>query len=236
MKTKNNLFLPVDIKLTEGVIFDDGTMFISLRTLDEFEQFWQEHKDKFEFACEGRGCENPIFLREYEWVFGTSKSAVIRKVMRWGESGVGCEFYDWAKNDPEEHSYFFIDREAHRQTEIEKGTWSDEDEVEYKADCIRRSPNTYRGYWQLKDIPGGIHHFDFLYAPTQEELIDPTMPIAEVEKTLQEQTFDALKWQNDDEIVCHDRESIEGEIAYWREEQTAGNDYYGEENEAAAVL
>ena len=100
MKTKKKPPLPVDIKLPERVMFDDETMFVTLRTLDELERFWQENKGQFEFACEGKGWENPIFLREYEWVFGTSKSAVVRQVMRRSESGVSCEFYDWAKNDP----------------------------------------------------------------------------------------------------------------------------------------
>ena len=236
MKTKKKPPLPVDIKLPERVMFDDETMFVTLRTLDELERFWQENKGQFEFACEGKGWENPIFLREYEWVFGTSKSAVVRQVMRWSESGVSCEFYDWAKNDPSMHRCWFNDREAYRDSQIEKGLWSDEDEADYKADCIRRSPNTYRGWWQLKDIPGGCDPLDcFNPCIHHEELFDPNMPIVQVEKTLQEQTFDDWKQSDVYEIEYHDRESIANAIAYWRDEQSAGRGYYGEENEAAAV-
>ena len=86
-------------------------MFVTLRTLDELEQFWEEHKGQFELACEGKGVTSgQTFLREYEWVFGTSKSAVVRTVMRWGRSGIGCDFYDWAKHDPRMHECFFHDR------------------------------------------------------------------------------------------------------------------------------
>jgi len=40
--------------------------------------------------------------------------------MRWGESGVGCEFYDWAKNDPSMYRFWFDDREAYRESQFEK--------------------------------------------------------------------------------------------------------------------
>lgn len=134
------------------------------------------------------------------------------------------------------HRCWFNDREAYRDSQIEKGLWSDEDEADYKADCIRRSPNTYRGWWQLKDIPGGCDPLDW-FNPCihHEELFDPNMPIVQVEKTLQEQTFDDWKQSDVYEIEYHDRESIANAIAYWRDEQSAGRGYYGEENEAAAV-
>jgi hypothetical protein len=61
------------------------------------------------------------------------------------------------------------------------------------------------------------------------------MPIAEVEKTLQEQTFDDWKQSDVYEIEYHDRASIEEAIAYWRGEQAAGEGYYDDENEAATV-
>ena len=236
MKTKKKPLLPVDIKLPERVMFDDGTMFVTLRTLDELEKFWQENKGQFEFACEGKGWESPIFLREYEWIFGTSKSAVVRQVMRWSESGVSCEFYDWAKNDPSMHRCWFNDREAYRDSQIEKGLWSDEDEAAYKADCIRRSPNTYRGWWQLKDIHGGCDPLDW-FNPCihHEELFDPSIPIVQVEETLQEQTFDDWKQSDVYEIEYHDRESIANAIAYSRGEQFDTEAGYGEENETAAV-
>lgn len=226
--------MPVDIKLPERVLLDDGTMFVTLRTLDEFVKFWQEHKDRFEFACEGKGWDSPIFLREYEWVFGTSKSAVVRRVMRWSESGVSCEFHDCSKSDPAMHASWFHDRDKDRDTQIEKGLWSGEDERAYQADCVRRSPETYRGWWQLKNLPGGCDPLDWFNPFMEhEELIDPKMPIADVEQTLQERTFDDWKESDVCEIDYHDRTSIEEAITYWRDEQAAGQGYKGDENEAA---
>ena len=232
MKTKKRKpALPVDIQLPEGVLREDGTLFVTLRTLDELEKFWQEHKDQFEFACEGKGDDRPIFLRECEWVFGNSKSAVVRTVMRWDELGAGCEFYDWAKHEPASHAGWFLDRDAYRASQIEVGLWSDQDELDYLADCISKTPETYRGWWQLKNLPDGCDPSDW-FRRSHEELSDPNMSIAEVEKTLQEQMFEESS-ELGEEIQYCDRASIEETIAYWRGEQAAGQDYYGRENEVA---
>lgn len=70
--------LPIQIPLPERVLLENGTMFVTLRTLDELEQFWREHQGQFEFACEGGGCwDNNKYLDHYEWVFGSSKAAVV---------------------------------------------------------------------------------------------------------------------------------------------------------------
>jgi len=238
MKAKKKPLLPVDIKLPERVLLDDGTMFVTLRTLDELEGFWREHKGQFAYACEGKNWDNPLFLREFEWVFGTSKSAVVRTVMRWDVSGVGCEFYDWAKNDPEMRASWFHYRDEYRDSQIKRGLWSDEDEIGYQADCIRRSPETYRGWWQLKNLPGGFCPSDwFNPCIIHDQLTDPNMPVAEVERTLQEQTFN--DWKKScagvDEIEYHDQASIEEYIAYWRNEKAIGEGYYGCDNECSSL-
>jgi hypothetical protein len=223
--------LPVDIAIPERVMIDDEAMFVTLRTLDELELFWKEHKDQFKFACEGRSDDDPIFLREYEWVFGTSKSAVVKTVIRWNQSGIGCEFYNWAEINPEEHSKWFRERDTWREFLIEEGSWSADDENDYKADCIRRTPDTFRGWWQLKNLPGELdpsEWFDPYIA--REILIDSNMPIAEVEQKLQQQTFDDWKLSDFDGVNCHDRTSIDETIAYWRKEQSDRQDYYGKEN------
>tara|TARA_A100001391_G_scaffold158059_1_gene116346 strand:- start:285 stop:833 length:549 start_codon:yes stop_codon:yes gene_type:complete len=84
---------PIDIPLPEGKLFDGGVMFVRLQTLDALEQFWKAHRDRFGYACEGCGGQDrPNFLHEYDWVFGPSKLAVVRAVLRWGQSNLGCEF------------------------------------------------------------------------------------------------------------------------------------------------
>lgn len=221
---------PIDIALPEGVLTGGGVMFVRLGTLDELERFWCENKGRFEYACEGRLDDgSPLFLNEYEWVFGSSKAAVVKEVLRWEGCGIQCEFYDWAKKDPKDHEDWFERRDFERADRIEDGSWTGEDEADYQADITRRTPDTYRGWWELKNLPGGIDFHDWL-GSCFEELTDPAMPIADVERALQEQIFNA--WVRDgDEIAFHERDGIDGVIAYWREEQANGHDYYGQENE-----
>jgi hypothetical protein len=230
-KTKKVSTLPVDIKLPEGILLDNGTMFVILRTLDDLEKFWQEHHDQFEFAAEGIDQhDGNIFLRSYEWVFGTSKASVVSTVMRWGQSSIRCEFYDWAKTDPADHAHFFKDRELWRRDLIEEGRWSSKNEADYQDECIRLSPETYRGWWQLKDIPGGCTFLDWFDGHV-EEIIDPYMPLAEVKRKMQEQTFDHWRESGCGEVQYHNREDIDQYITYWHEEKAIGRDYYGIEDE-----
>ena len=233
MKQEKKQLLPVDIKLPECVLLEGGVMFVTLHTLDELERFWIEHKNQFKFACEGSGMEDtPCFLREYEWVFGNSKSAIARTVMRWGKSGIGCEFYDSSEANPGGHEFFFKDREVYRTFQIEKGDWSDKDEAEHLAECACRSPETYRGWWRFCNLPHGYNPSEwFNPCIDYEELIDPDMPLVEVADKLHEQTFD--DWAHSDcwEVKAHDRTSIDETIRYWRNEQAVGAGYYGEENE-----
>lgn len=226
--------LPVDIKLPEGEVLEGGTMFVILKTLDELEQFWQTNKHQFQFACEGKLWDEPVFLNSYEWVFGPSKSAVVRTVMRWGQCDIACEFFEWAKIAPAEHISWFADRDADRQSYIESGCWSDADEKEYQADCILRTPDSYRGWWQFKNLPPQYSPSEW-FSPwcSHEELWDFNMPIAQVERVLQEQTFDDWKSVGGlEHIEFHDQSSIEEIIAYWRNEKNNGMEYYGDENEA----
>ena len=88
MKTKSSR-LPVYIELPENTLLQDGACFVRLRTLDELDVFWSKYRDKFLYACEGLTSNNPSFLHEYEWVFGSTKAAVVRTVLRWGQSGIG---------------------------------------------------------------------------------------------------------------------------------------------------
>lgn len=211
--------------------FSDETIFVILPTLEDLEIFWRENKERFEFAGEGNfgdGCLYPAnFLCQYEWVFGTSKSAVVRRSMRWDELGINCEFYDWAKHNPQMHEFWFHDREVYRASKIDKGDWSADDEQRYKADCIRRSPTTYRGWWRIGNLPESRDPSEWFGQCSEIiELIDPSLPVAEVERILQEQTFDDWSRMADEEVTYHDRASVEQTIAYWRGEKDAGRESY----------
>jgi hypothetical protein len=232
-KTHKENILPIDMALPERILFDDGVMFVHLRTLDELERFWRENRHRFEYACEGHDrSERQEFLRSYEWIFGKSKAAVVRAVLRWDVMGVGVEFFDFSKHDPEMYAEWFRDRDACRRSEIEQGNWTSDDERNYQADCIRRSPESYKGWWQLKNLPGEWTNSEWFDGwSDREELFDPNMPVATVERILQEQTFDSWQESDSEEIKYHDSDSIDSEIAMWRQLQSLGDDYYGQENE-----
>ena len=236
MKPKQKPLLPVDIPLPERALLENGVMFVTLRTLDELEAFWKEHKGQFEYACEGLGhFGDPCFLRRYEWVFGNSKSAIVRTLMRWGQSGIGCEFYDQSKHDPGMHEFLLSDRDAYRASQIRHGEWSDKDEADYLADCARRSPESYRGWWRFCNLPKGMDPDDwFNVGIDHEELFDPNMSSDEVASKLHEQTFDDWMHSDGSESQAHDRLSIDETIQYWRDEQAAGESYYGDENEVVS--
>ena len=231
MKTKSRL--PVDIELPERTLLEDGVVFVRLRTLDELDEFWCRHRDKFAFACEGKNSNKPNFLHEYEWVFGSAKAAVVRTVLRWGHSGIGCEFFDWAKHDSKVHEMFFLDRDGERDSEIEKGIWSEKDEINFRADCVRRSVETYRGWWRFCNLPSGYSPNEWLSG--DEELIDPSMAYQEVASKLQEQAFD--NWRQSDfwELESHIGGSIDELIQYWKDERVKGEGYYGDENEFSEI-
>lgn len=90
--------LPIEISLPERTLLDNGTMFVTLRTLDELETFWKENRDTFSYAAQGIEIDGePTFLKDYEWVFGPSKAAVIQTVGRWKELGVDAEWLEDAE-------------------------------------------------------------------------------------------------------------------------------------------
>jgi hypothetical protein len=224
--------LPVFIELPERALLEDGALFVRLRTLAELDEFWSENRDKFAFACEGKLSDQPIFLHEYEWVFGSTKAAVVRTVLRWGQSGIECEFYNWAHHDPQMHERFFGDRDAYRDSMIQKGIWSEKEEASFRVDSVRRSAATYRGWWRICNLPSGFSSREWLDGGKgHEELSDPHMPYDEVAITLQEQTFDDWRQSDFGEIEAHNVESIDELIQYWKDERAKGEDYYGEENQ-----
>ena len=182
-----NYPLPVQIKLPEKVMLENGTMFVTLRTLDDLRSFWSENKTKFPFSV-NQFQSDSVFLGKYEWVFGITKAAVVQTTMRWGESGVGCEFFNWYKAEPDLHEMWFKDRDSVRENAILDGSWTETDQAAYEADCLHRTPESFRGWWRLKNIPGEDDPDEWL--SDYQEIIDSNLPIEEVEQLLQEQVFD----------------------------------------------
>lgn len=227
--------LPADIKLPERVHLENGSMFVTLRTIDELRAFWEQYKSQFSYACRGTLISNVVFLHQYEWVFGVTKAAVVQTVMRWGQSSVACEFYDWATDDPGLHETWFLDRDSVREHALRDGSWTEQKQSEYEADCAERNRASYRGWWRLKDIPGDCNSDDWL--ANYQEIINPNLPLSEVERLLQEQTFDQWSEPELNDVSAYSAEQITEELARMRLEKSRGyTPYYGQENETDQPL
>ena len=166
-------------------MLDNQSMFVILRTVEELQAFWNEYKSVFKYAARNMGHDSN-FLREDEWVFGITKISVVQTVLRWRESGIRCEFYDWAKDQPEWHRDFFRDRELIRDSKLKDGSWTQKDQRSFE----QKTPENYRGWWILANIPGGYDHGSWFTVERDEINDSAATPIEVIERMLQEQTFD----------------------------------------------
>lgn len=144
---------PVDIPLSEGVIADDGTMFVILPTLAALESFWKKHRAEFVYAAEGMpplfGCET-TFLRPYEWVFGRSSESVAHAFFRWGKTDIGVEYRNIREESPGLWLRWRRDLAVLRRDAISRGDWSEEFEDDYV------SADTFGGWWQFVNLRSAI--------------------------------------------------------------------------------
>jgi hypothetical protein len=122
-----------------------------------------------------------------------------------------------------------LEVEHHRETQIAECEWTAKDEAHFRS----RTRETYRGWWVLENLPGGMrdmHWFDCYYV----EITDPNARPEEVAARLQDATFWAHKgWAGYHDVEFHAAEEVEKEIAYWRGERDERRAYYGCENDAA---
>lgn len=96
-------------------------MFVTLPTLPALEVFWAKHRQQFPFAATGISMiDGQDFLNEYEWLFAPTIPALVKAVTRWDEVGIQVEWYDWATVDPDDHAYFFAERDHYLRLELEK--------------------------------------------------------------------------------------------------------------------
>ncbi|KAB8050752.1 hypothetical protein GCN74_26770 [Janthinobacterium sp. FT14W] len=227
---KRKRLLPVQIPLPEGVDVD-GAMFVCLPTLSDLERFWTSNKLRYSYAARGcRVTSGQIFLNDYEWVFATTKAGLVKAFTRWDVVGIQCVWHDWIKDlDPLiSHEQWFADREASRLGLQAQNQWSTEDENAYQKDLMRRTPDTYRGWWTLKNLPLDMSAGDWL--SSHEDLFDPRLPVVEATKYMQEFTYDSFV-DTFEEIVLMDAGGVDDEIDYWLNEKVNDADYYGSENE-----
>jgi hypothetical protein len=229
MRTKP--ILPAQIVLPDRIPLESGAVFVKLSTLDELEAFWFANRTRFAYAAQGLSYgDRQVFLNTCEWVFGPSKASVVSIVCRWDVMGIRCKWYDWAADDPQGHVNWFAERDRYRESSIARGGWSEGDEEEYQLDVKARTPETYRGWWTLENLPNGIRFNDWL-GPFGKELFDMSLSVESAQALLQERTFDDWRESGADDIEFTDADGVDSIIAYWRSEQASGEDYYGSENE-----
>lgn len=206
-------------------------MFVILPTLPALEAFWAEHRQQLPFAATGIVmADGQDFLNEYEWVFAPTIPALVKAATRWNEIGIEVEWYDWATAEPEDHASYFAERDQDRRRKIEKGIWSEADQKQFDQEGATRTPETYRGWWRLTNLPSG-YDFDDWFHDFADEISDPRLPPNEVAQMFQTQTFENWRESGVEEVDFHDADSLDEYIAYWRAERDNGAGYYGEENE-----
>lgn len=223
--------LPIDLPLPERTLINDEAIFIVLHTLHELEQFWQAHRAEFPFAAKGeRSGHYPIYLAEYQWVFAKSKIGLVKTITRWAQVGITCSWFDWAQESPEDWADFFQARDDYRTKKMAQGTWRDVDEANYQDDCVKRTRENYRGWWELGNLPDDCPFHDWL-SETAPDVTDQSISIEVATALLQELTFDDWASHAECGIALFDARGVDEEITYWYEEKAVGLEYYGMEHE-----
>lgn len=217
MKSTKKSLLPVDIQLPEGVVQENGTIFVRLDTLSELEEFWKKNSRKYNYAARGVDSgEDNYYLKKSEWVFALTKASLVKTILRWEQIGLRCTFYEWSKEDPVEWASFFTDRNRYRIEQISQGSWKSEDEAAYVSDNLKRSPETYRGWWKISNEPTALN-IDWFSPNNDFELIDPTMPVDIVEATVQEAIFDDWKESDAGDLEFLDHAGVYEYIEFLRQ-------------------
>lgn len=232
---QENRRLPVEIPLLESVEID-GAVFVRLLTLSDVQRFWAANNLRYSFAAYGCSVTTgQIFLNEYEWVFATTKAALVRAFTRWTQAGIQCVWHDWVNDrsldfDPAfSYKAWFATRDTSRLELQAEHQWTEAQEVEYQRDVLLRTPETFQGWWTLKNLPLDIS--PDIWLRSRAELFDGGMSPLKVTQRMQELTYDSFI-DSSEEIVLMDRGGIDDEIRYWISEKASGADcYYGSGNE-----
>ncbi|MGO4382116.1 hypothetical protein [Pseudoduganella sp. RAF53_2] len=212
-KEDRRRLLPIDISLPETLEVA-GAMFVRLTTATDLRSFWELHKSRFSFAAKGIALTNgQTFLHGSEWIFARTKAELIKAVTRWDEIGIQCIWYDWATAAASDHAGWFQDRDQYRNECLKNQTWSSQDELEYQADCLTRTPETYRGWWTLQVESQGISADDWLSGSDGIEVFDKTLTIDEVTRRMQELAYEYFYWDGHD-VVVMDANEVDDEIQH----------------------
>jgi hypothetical protein len=236
---------PRDFALVDGMEYEDVAIFKRLKTLEDVQLYWNAIKASHPYVC--RSSISGIDCLEIdEWIFSKTKSGAVAAALRWTDVGIQCHWYDWAgdksptlKMDGEDYDSWFRNRDESRQTLIDQGTWSVYDEKRYQSDIAARTPENFKGWWVLKNLPkvseSIAEYFDWDGASTAMcSIVDPSLSIQNVTKQFQCMLFDGWRSMGDcPPVTCYCKEDVKEFLEYWLGCKSRGDEYYGMEEEKA---
>jgi hypothetical protein len=226
---------PSDFRYSPGQDLPGGVRFLCLRTLDELAKFWKRQRDTLPYAVGSTsghaGVEN-WFLQPYEWIFAPSRAAAIRAVLRWDHYRIHAVWFDWASECPAEHAEYFRVLQQTRVRYKAAGAWTAQQERDFQ----RRTPETYRGWWELTNLPARLPA-SALLGDFPDEIFDRSLTAAQVEEKFQLQIFESYKglYSSRGHMETFDRAAMDRHIDYCFDDRRRGGDYYGSCNEARSA-
>ena len=225
-KSKSKVLRPIDIPLIHGIPYPNGAIAVVLPTLEDLESFWLTHRAALPFAVGNLVERTGDYLAKSEWVFGPTKASVVEIFTRWEALGVSTTYSPFNDDGIRYANSFFWSRDEDRNERISQGRWSSDEESAYKADCILRSRETYRGFWRLT-VPGDVIPFKALLIHAQE-IFDPGLSVQSAAQTFQVELFNAFRETDELDAVCYDRLDLNKLLKSEREEKDKGHDFYGD--------
>jgi hypothetical protein len=225
--------LPIEIPYPQNVPLDMGAVFIVLPTLDELDSFWKANRDRLPYAAtNGITGGEPIYLREYEWIFAPTITSLVKAVTRWDQLGIRPKWYDWKTDEPDLYTACSEDFKRHRRFEIEAGTWTEKDEVEFQKN------QASTGWWILENLPERVtgtptEVFSDWIGEWHDTISDRTMPPEAVAELMQNEFFKSWRYDAaaDGDVTLYDRAEMDENVSYWKRERRCKQAYYGCENE-----
>jgi hypothetical protein len=198
--------LSTRLPLPHGVVLDEGAVAVMLVTDEEVRTFWEARRSEFNYCAHGCAVKGEVdnLLEEGEWVFGPTKSSVIRALSRWDAVGIRVEWYDWAGDVNGAWPTFaewMEDQVVDRTTALREGTWSAENEHAFQ--------NPVTAWWELRDTPPGFPDVrEALMFEDVSDLADGAMSSADVGTLFREKAFDHWFDHGTYNVYCMEVEDI----------------------------
>ena len=217
LPTKPILQRPSDIELPINVPLPYGVICVLLETFEEKEKFWLDHREIYPYSFEdNRPSTIPFYLPKNHILFGPTKAAVMKVLMRFDQLGVRFEWYDYANDPNSDSARFYQDNEESKRKSVAEGTWSQKKEVDYQ----RCSPEYYSGWWTFINLPEDWHvASDFDIEDLQ--ITDTSLSREKAEKIYFDTLFDRCAKNNNGGVNFFDADEMDDYLTGFKEEMLA---------------